>query len=101
MTSMIEGWRSAWNNPPALKNFTFILHQLSAYAAPATVNALRWSQLGAATRFSGLPKVGVTVGIDLYDAGSPCGNVHIRNKTAVGERMALAAEALAYSSTGR
>ena len=33
-----------------------------------------------------------------YDPGSPCANVHIRNKTAVGERMALAARAVAYGA---
>jgi hypothetical protein len=38
----------------------------------------------------------MTVGIDLSDPGSPCGNVHIRNKTAVAERMALVARAIAY-----
>ena len=41
------------------------------------------------------PAVGLTVGTDLSDPGSPCGNVHIRNKTAVGARTALAARALA------
>jgi sialate O-acetylesterase len=41
----------------------------------------------------------MTVGIDLSDPGSPCGCVHIRNKTAVGERMALAARALAFGES--
>ena len=46
-----------------------------------------------------LPRVAMTVGIDLSDPDSPCGCVHIRNKTAVGERMALAARALAFGGS--
>lgn len=34
--------------------------------------------------------VGLANLIDLYDGASPCGSVHIRNKTVVGERLALA-----------
>ena len=43
--------------------------------------------------------VGVANLIDLGDATSPCGAVHIRNKTMVGERLAAAALALAYVAT--
>ena len=100
---MISEWRHNWKgSPPALKDFTFILHQLSAYSGnPEGVPSLRWAQQGSTAPWTGthaeqLPKVAMTVGIDLSDPGSPCGNVHIRNKTAVGERMALAARALAY-----
>ena len=118
MRTMINGWRSGWVGAPApLRNFTFILHQLSAYSndkkacalgpspPPAirdpAIPALRWSQQGSVAPWTGadgqdLPRVAMTVGIDLSDPGSPCGCVHIRNKTAVGERMALAARALAY-----
>lgn len=96
MREMIKGWRGAWKNPPTLKNFTFILHQLSAYSGEN--RALRWSQQGAVPPWSGLAKVGMTVGLDLSDPTSPCGNVHIRNKSAVGERMALAARALGYGA---
>ena len=38
----------------------------------------------------------MSVSTDLYDAGSPCGAVHIRNKTAVGERLARGSLAMAY-----
>ena len=89
---------------PALagaQNFTFIEHQLSAYSGhEGAVSGLRWSQQGAISPWadSTLPggNVAMTVGIDLSDPGSPCGNVHIRNKTAVAERMALAARHFAY-----
>lgn len=61
---------------------------------------MRWSQQGAVSPWADntLPggNVAMTVGIDLSDPGSPCGNVHIRNKTAVAERMALAARYFAY-----
>ena len=98
MRAMIEDWRAAWLSPPSLKNFTFIVHQLSACTYGGDVPALRWSQQGAAEEWSGLPNVGVTVGLDLYDEDSPCANVHIRNKTAVGERVARAARAIAYGN---
>lgn len=35
----------------------------------------------------------------MLDPDSPCGNVHIRNKTAVGTRMALASRAIAYNAS--
>lgn len=89
---------------PALtgaQNFTFIEHQLSAYSgAEGAVSGLRWSQQGAVSPWADSTLLGgnvaMTVGIDLSDPGSPCGDVHIRNKTAVAERMALAARHFAY-----
>ena len=39
------------------------------------------------------------IGRRRYDAESPCANVHIRNKTAVGERMARAAMHVSYGHT--
>eukprot|EP01052_Picozoa_sp_SAG31_P012287 SAG31_NODE_715_length_12634_cov_5.289190_11_plen_272_part_00 len=103
MRNLISGWREKWASaqPLSLQNFTFIEHQLSAYSGGANIPGLRWSQQGAlmpwtTTEGQQDDNVAMTVGIDLSDPGSPCGNVHIRNKTAVGERMALAARALAY-----
>ena len=55
--------------------------------------AHRFSQFGA---IKALKAVGLANLVDLYDAGSPCGQVHIRNKTVVGERLADASLALAY-----
>jgi hypothetical protein len=97
MRAMIRGWRDAWvGNPPANRNFTFVLHQLSACTYTGDVPALRWSQQGAVAPWSSLPRVAMSVGLDLSDPASPCANVHIRNKTAVGERMARAGRALGY-----
>jgi hypothetical protein len=90
MRAMIQGWRDAWSHvlvahdasalPPFLANFTFIEHQLSACTYSGDVPALRWSQQGAVAPWTDLPSTAMTVGLDLYDAGSPCANVHIRNK---------------------
>jgi hypothetical protein len=44
-----------------------------------------------------LANVGVAIITDLADPHSQCGSVHIRNKTAVGERTAKAALAIAYN----
>jgi hypothetical protein len=43
MRAMIEGWRNLWNNPPALKNFAFVLHQLSACTSVSII----WFKHGA------------------------------------------------------
>lgn len=47
---------------------------------------MRWAQRQAV---AAVPGAYLTTTIDLYDANSPCGAVHIRNKTAVGTRLAL------------
>ena len=101
MRDLIAGWRRNWESPPALQNFTFIEHQLSAYSGKeGDVSGLRWSQQGAVSPWADSTLTGgnvaMTVGIDLSDPSSPCGNVHIRNKTVVAERMALAARHFAY-----
>lgn len=99
MRSMIEGWRSAWQGSGATENFTFVLHQLSACTYSGDVPGLRWSQQGSVAPWTTLQNTAMTVGLDLYDAESPCANVHIRNKTAVGERMARAALHVSYGKT--
>ena len=104
MKALIADWRSKWHAAgPAptrgddpLSTFPFIVHQLSAYTGSAGIMGVRWGQYNAAYDADAPPAVGLTVGIDLADPTSPCGNVHIRNKTAVGARTALAARALAY-----
>eukprot|EP00039_Didymoeca_costata_P020200 m.340426 g.340426 ORF g.340426 m.340426 type:complete len:521 (+) comp19301_c0_seq1:20-1582(+) len=88
MKAMITDWRQKWYKSG---NFTFGLVQL-APAGDSSGGILRWSQEAATS----LPGVGMAVTIDLSDPGSPCGAVHIRNKTAVGTRLAKATYALAY-----
>merc|ERR1719183_2618315 len=48
---------------------------------------------------TGLKGTGVAVATDLYDKNSPCGAVHIRNKTAVAQRAAKASLALSFGKT--
>ena len=96
---MIDGWRSAWQGSGSAANFTFVLHQLSACTYSGDVPGLRWSQQGSVAPWTQLPNTAMSVGLDLYDAESPCANVHIRNKTAVGERMARAALHVSYGRT--
>ena len=57
MRELITAWRDGWANPAPLKNFTFILHQLSACTYGGDVPALRWSQQGAVAPWSTLPNV--------------------------------------------
>lgn len=91
LPAMITDWRARWAGG---SSFDFITHQLSAYNGSATVPVLRWSQ----TATLALPNTGLSIGIDLADPTSPCGNVHIRNKTAVGQRVAAAAAGVAGDS---
>ena len=124
MSTMIADWRHRWaladkvdNGAVAARDpdFPFIIAAL-APSGDQSGGAVRYSQFGSSaatffgttttaagtrTRSNGgdipiLTNVGIANLIDLYDAGSPCGSVHIRNKTAVGERLAAAALALSY-----
>lgn len=82
LRSMIKDWRARWHRS---QNFTFGVAQL-APAGDSSGGVLRWSQRSVATS---LPGAYMSVATDLYDKDSPCGAVHIRNKTAVGRRLAL------------
>lgn len=123
MAAMVADWRARWIGNPT-RDFAFIIAAL-APAGGAASPVVRYSQWGtAATSFfrsgpavataataptapvalgSGqapvpaLNNVGVANLIDLFDQTSPCGAVHIRNKTTVGERLARAALALDYN----
>ena len=81
MKELIKDWRAKWN----ISNIGFSIVTLSAYSGSSFVPNIRYSQLSASKLYDidGLDNVGVSIGLDLYDEGSPCGNVHIRNKTAV------------------
>ena len=111
MASMIADWRARWaladaatTRPSTMDpDFPFIIAQLAPEGGPSAM-VTRYSMWGtAAATFTGtgpaesagagsssvasiptLRKVGLANLIDLYDAGSPCGAVHIRNKTVVG-----------------
>ena len=85
--AMIESCREAWG-----REFPFLLVQLAPYKGAADgVNyaELRDAQLLATKE---LPKVGMAVITDVGDKD----NIHPQQKQPVGERLALAARALAY-----
>ncbi len=87
---MIRDWRAAWNDP----GMPFLFAQLAAFLAPpiAPVESswavARESQAAALA----LPATAQVVLIDAGDAA----DVHPRDKQMVGERLALAARAVAY-----
>ena len=83
--AMIQDWRKAWNS-----EMTFLFVQLAPYAPPAayTYAELREAQLLTLK----LPKTGMAV---ITDVGEER-DIHPKQKQPVGERLALAARAIAY-----
>ena len=86
--ALIGGWRSLWNKP----NLPLYIVQIAPYKygaeAPEIVARFWEAQAKAAT----LPNIGWTVIQDVGDIG----NIHPRNKQAVGLRLALQALARTY-----
>jgi sialate O-acetylesterase len=88
---MIRNWRADWNEG----NFPFLLVQLAPFKPikdqPAESD---WAELREAQLYSTqiLPKVGEVV---ITDVGNP-DNIHPTKKEPVGERLALAAQGIAY-----
>lgn len=89
-TAQINSWRAALR-APALP-WIFVVLQPYTGSGPCCLAELRSAQLGALA----LPRVGYASAIDLGDAISPWGNVHFRNKQAIGARIALSLRAIAY-----
>ncbi len=83
--AMIQDWRKAWNS-----EMTFLFVQLAPYAPPPanTYAELREAQLLTLK----LPKTGMAV---ITDVGEEK-DIHPKKKQPVGERLALAARAIAY-----
>jgi len=82
LPSMIKDWRSKWN-----KDFPFLFVQLAPYRGSSP--ELREAQLYTAIQ---TPKTAMVVTLDCGDSL----DIHPANKKPVGERLALAAGALAY-----
>lgn len=83
--AMIRDWRQAWGN-----DFTFLFVQLAPYAPPP---AGTWPELREAQALAlNLPKTGMAV---ITDVGEEK-DIHPKQKQPVGERLALAARAIAY-----
>ncbi|MBS1786462.1 MAG: sialate O-acetylesterase [Acidobacteria bacterium] len=83
--AMIQDWRTAWKS-----EFPFLFVQLAPYAPPPpnTYAELREAQLLTLK----LPKTGMAV---ITDVGEER-DIHPKQKQPVGERLALAARAIAY-----
>lgn len=83
--AMIQDWRHAWG-----EDFPFFFVQLANYT---TGPNSRWPELREAQRQTlALRNTGMATAIDVGDPG----NIHPINKQVVGERLALAARAVAY-----
>jgi len=94
---MIRNWRQDWGE----KDFTFLEVQLAPWDPKRTMEAIAekpaesgWAELREAQLMTTktLPKVGMAVITDVGDKN----DIHPTKKRAVGERLAVAARAIAY-----
>eukprot|EP01102_Stenamoeba_stenopodia_P007032 TRINITY_DN1964_c0_g1_i2.p1 TRINITY_DN1964_c0_g1~~TRINITY_DN1964_c0_g1_i2.p1 ORF type:complete len:561 (+),score=125.97 TRINITY_DN1964_c0_g1_i2:142-1683(+) len=95
--AMISDWRAKFGYSASEFFFGFV--QLAAYIE-GTIglgNGLPDTRLAQATALS-LPNVGMATAIDLGDLGSPQGDIHPRDKQAVGVRLSLVAQQLVYGN---
>lgn len=88
MNAMIQGWRDDWKQG----DFAFLTVQLAPYDQPKVEGV--WAELREAQLFTSrkVKNVGMAV---ITDAGDPK-DIHPKDKMVVGERLALAARAIAY-----
>jgi sialate O-acetylesterase len=89
--ALIENWREEWKNP----DMPFLFVQLAPWQSivkEPTESA--WAELCEAQRLTSL-KVKNTAMAVINDVGDPA-DIHPRKKKPVGQRLALAARALAY-----
>lgn len=88
--SMISSWRTRWFQG----NLPFLYVQLASFLQrKETPSESGWAELREAqAKTLSLPKTGMAVTIDIGDAE----DIHPRNKQDVGERLWLAAKAVAY-----
>lgn len=89
--AMIRNWREAWGQG----DFPFLFVQLAPYGRqPATMAESAWAELREAQLLTSLtvPNTAMAVITDVGD----CNDIHPKNKKPVGERLGLAARAIAY-----
>ena len=100
--AMVADWRAKWSEGTMGATdplFPFGYVQLAAWInannAPA---GIRWAQSGGfpSVPNAKMPNVFNAIAIDLLDRTSPYGSVHIRDKLAVGQRLAAGGIAVAY-----
>jgi sialate O-acetylesterase len=87
--AMIKDWRAQWK-----QDFPFLFVQLANFMKPSEEPAeSAWAELREAQSMTlSLPKTGMAVIIDVGEAN----DIHPRNKLDVGNRLALAAQKVAY-----
>lgn len=89
--AMIRGWRSDWG----LGDFPFLYVQIAPYTAIVSEpSESEWADIREAQRLVSLRERNVAMAV-ITDHGDET-NVHPKQKQPVGERLALAARALAY-----
>jgi sialate O-acetylesterase len=88
MNALIKNWRDDWKQG----DFPFLTVQLAPYDKVEKENS--WAELREAQLFTSL-RVSNTAMAVITDAGDPK-DIHPKDKEPVGERLALAARALAY-----
>lgn len=89
LPTLIKDWRKQWGT-----DLTFLIVQLANFKAvnPEPGNS-QWAELREAQLMTALqPNNGLAVAIDIGDAK----DIHPRNKHTVGDRLGLAARAIAY-----
>ncbi len=93
MRALIESWRADWNQPEN-REFPFYVVQLPNFAKGDAWGwpVIRESMLNI---WKEIPNAGMVVTIDVGDPG----NVHPRDKTPVGERLAIFARGHAYEES--
>ena len=93
LPELIANWRTTWHDP----KMPFIIAQLPNYQEVTYLpSESGWAELREAERKAlAIPNTAMAVLIDIGEWG----DIHPRNKKDVGERLALAAERLAYGNT--
>jgi sialate O-acetylesterase len=91
--TLIRAWREAWSDP----DLAFLFVQLASFMQPASLpGESEWAELREAQAMAlALPRTGMATAIDIGEAG----DIHPRNKTDVGLRLALQARRTVYGET--
>ena len=94
MTALISDWRKQWQEPSAPFFFVQLPNYMEVQYSPSESH---WAELREAQRQTlSVPNTAMAVTIDLGEWN----DIHPLNKKDVGERLALAAERLAYGESG-
>ncbi|MEM6334671.1 MAG: sialate O-acetylesterase [Planctomycetota bacterium] len=98
MRTLIEDWRTLWDQPGAARDFPFLAVQLANYRDPIEdPNAAGWGNVRNAQLQTALhhPHTYLATAIDVGEAD----DIHPANKQEVGRRLALIAKHRVYGDT--